>query len=150
MEAWLRSEPEHLAFTEVWRDLLQVLERKMEFKTLAGKENKFQATASEESQGILIETDSKNIVFDALDLLDFWQQLRSYGFTSRQIAPSGLSRSSYYLMPIFAELDYVVAASISESYERLRNGSKTIGLQYVPQRQADPMSLFHPARSLTL
>ena len=150
MEAWLRSEPEHLPFTEVWRDLLQVLERKTEFKTLAGKNNRFRATASEKSQGILIETNSKKILFDALDLLDFWQQLRSYGFTSRQIAPSGLSRKSYYLMPIFAELDYATAASISESYERLRNGSTAIGLQYVPQPQTDPMNLFNDASSVTL
>ncbi len=150
MEAWLRSEPEHLPFTEVWRDLLQVLERKTEFKTLAGKDNSFRATASEKSHGILIETNNKKILFDALDLLDFWQQLRSYGFTSRQIAPSGLSRKSYYLMPIFAELDYATEASLSESYERLRNGSKTIGLQYVPQPQTDPMNLFNDARSVTL
>ena len=150
MEAWLRSEPEHLPFAEVWRDLLQVLKRKTEFQTLAGKNNKFQATASEDPQGILIEADCKKAFVNAADLRDFWQQLRSYGFTSRQIAPSGLSRKSYYLMPIFAELDYAAMASISESYERLRNGSEAIGLQYVPHPQANPMGLFHAPSSMTL
>ena len=150
METWLRSEPAHLPFAEVWLDLLQVLEQQTEFRTLAGKNNKFQAAAVEDPQGILIKTDRTKAFFDASDLLDFWQQLRSYGFTSRQIAPSGLSRKSYYLMPIFAELDYVVAASMSESYGRLWNGSKTIGLQYVPQPQTNSMSLFHAASSISL
>ena len=150
MEAWLRSEPEHLPFSEVWLDLLQVLNRKTEFQTLAGENNKFRAIASENPQGILIEARSKKVFVDVSDLLDFWQQLRSYGFTSPQIAPSGLSRKSYYLMPIFTELDYAAKASISESYERLRNGSETIGLQYVPQPQINPMRLFHAANSITL
>ena len=95
MEDWLRSEPLHLPFAEVWLDLVRVLEQKTEFQTLAGK-NKFKAIAFEDPQGILIEADSKKFFVDASDLLDFWQQLRSYGFTSRQIAPSGLSRNSYY------------------------------------------------------
>ena len=148
METWLRSEPEHLPFAEVWLDLLRVLEQKMEFRTLAGNNKKFKAIASEDPQGVWIESDTKRVFVDASGLLDFWQQLRSYGFTSRQIAPSGLARNSYYLMPIFAELDYVVAASISESYERLRNGSETIGLQYVPQPLTSQMGLFNA--SLTL
>ena len=150
MEAWLRSEPEHLPFAEVWLDLLQVLKRKTEFQTLAGKNNKFQATACEDPQGILIESGSKKAFIDASDILDFWQQLRSYGFTSRRIAPSGLSRRSYNLMPIFAELDYIEPASISESYERLKNGSEAIGLQYLPKAQIDSSNLFHNAGSVTL
>ncbi len=148
METWLRSEPAHLPFAEVWLDLLRVLERKTEFQTLAGKNNKFKAIASEDPQGIWIEADKKKAFVDASGLLDFWQQLRSYGFTSRQIAPSGLSRNSYYLMPIFAELNYVAAASISESYERLRNGSETIGLQYVPQPLTSQMGLFNASVTL--
>ena len=148
MEAWLRSEPLYLAFAEVWLDLERVLKHKTEFQTLAGKNNTYRANASEDPEGIWIEADRKKFFVDASDLLDFWQQLRSYGFTSRQIAPSGLSRNSYYLMPIFAELDYVEAASISESYERLQNGFETIGLQYVPQLQTGQMDLFHVSIAL--
>ena len=148
MDAWLRSEPANLPFDEVWLDLLQVLEQKTEFQTLAKKNNKFHATASEDPKGILIESSGRKAFVDASDLFDFWQQLRSYGFTARQIAPSGLSRKSYYLMPIFAELDYATAANISESYKRLRNGSETIGLQYVPQ--TGPVGLFHNTISVNL
>lgn len=147
MEAWLRSEPVHLPFAEVWLDLVRVLKQKTEFQTLAGN-NKFKAIASEDPQGIWIEADRKRAFVDASDLLDFWQQLRSYGFTSRQIAPSGLSRDASYLMPIFTELDYVEAARISESYERLRNGSETIGLQYVPRRHTGQIDLFQASVTL--
>ena len=71
METWLRSEPAHLPFAEVWLDLLQVLEQQTEFRTLAGKNNKFQAAAVEDPQGILIKTDRTKAFFDASDLLDF-------------------------------------------------------------------------------
>ncbi|MDE2928127.1 MAG: macro domain-containing protein [Acidobacteriota bacterium] len=148
MERWLRSEPEHLPFSEVWLDLLHLLEKKTEFQTLAGKNNKFQASASEEPKGILIRSRGRAAFVDAADLSDFWQQLRSYGFTSRQIAPSGLSRKAYYLMPIFADLNYVKAANISESYRRLRNGTETIGLQYIPQIR--PVGLFNNRISVNL
>ncbi len=153
METWLRSEPADLPFTEVWLDLLRVLEQKTEFQTLAGT-NKFKATiASKDPQGLWIETENNRAFVDAPQLLDFWQQIRSYGFTSRQIAPSGLSRHSYYLMPIFAELEYVEPSNTSESYERLRNGSEAIGLQYVPPPHVPPpqtsqMDLFRASVTL--
>ena len=132
MEAWLRSEPENLPFSEVWSDLLDLLEKQEDFHTLATKTSTFKACASEDPQGISIESGGNKRFIDFSDLFDFWQQLTSYGFSSRQIAPSGLSRKSSYLMPIFAKLSYVNLARTSESFERLQNGSETIGLQYSP------------------
>lgn len=137
-ESWLRSKPEHLPFSEVWRDLLRVLDRKTEFNTLAKTNNRFRAFLSRTSSGICVDTGKWRSLIHYSDISDFWQQIRSYGFTSRQIAPSGLSRTSSYLMPIFAELDYVSRASISTSYDRLHNGLKTIGLQYFPQPSLFP------------
>lgn len=132
MEEWLRKEPEHLPFAEVWEDLSRLLKNKQRFCTLASNSNTFNAQASFDPKGIRIESKANVQFVDYSDLFDFWQQLRSYGFTSRQIAPSGLSRKSYYLMPVFAELEYVTPARLSDSYERLQNGSDTIGLQYHP------------------
>ena len=135
MKRWLRSEPEHLPISEVWDDLLQVLECKQEFQTLSGLGNRFRAYSSLDPPGIWISTASKRTLVKMSDILDLWHQIQSYGFTSRHIAPSGLSRNSSYLMPIFAELDYVAPAILSDSYERLHNGYQTRGLQYVPQPQ---------------
>ena len=135
MKQWLRSEPEHLPISEVWDDLLQVLECKQEFQTLSGFGNRFNACSSPDPPGIWISTASKRTLVKMPDILDLWHQIQSYGFTSRRIAPSGLSRNSSYLMPIFAELDYVAPAILSDSYERLHNGYETRGLQYVPQPQ---------------
>lgn len=133
MEKWLRSEPENLPFSEVWKDIVQILERKNEFLTSAGSRNMFEAFIKENPQGIVISINNKTIFISYSELADFWHQLRCYGFTFRQIAPSGLSRRLSYLMPIFAELDYVMKTNVSESYRRLHNGTKTIGLQYWPQ-----------------
>ena len=140
IKAWIRSEPENLPFTEVWHDLVQILENKAEFLTLARANTPFKAIPIQTPQGILIQSSGRRGFINADVLLDFWQQLRSYGFTSRQIAPSGLSRMASYLMPIFVELEYITTARISDSYERLHNGTEIVGLQYLPP--LEPPSLF--------
>ena len=146
MRKWLNSEPEHLPFSEVWRDLKQVLEKNGEFQTLAGSPNTFTAASVENPEGVVIQTYGKNASINVDEIRDFWHQIRSYGFTSRQIAPSGLSRNSSYLMPIFAELDYTTATTISSSYDRLRSGLGVNGLQYIPR----PPVIQTPSRQFTL
>ena len=45
-------------------------------------------------------------------LMSFWQQLRLHGFTMRHIAP-GMDRQLSYIIPIFAELDYVSPVNVT-------------------------------------
>lgn len=140
IEEWLRSEPEHLPFTEVWHDLARVLSDRSSFKTLAERSH-FRATVTHEPEGIRLVANERVEFVRRSELVDFWQQLRVYGFTSRQIAPTGLTRRYSYLMPIFAELPYVRPVRLADSYEQLRVGAQTIGLQYMPrQREAAPTS----------
>jgi O-acetyl-ADP-ribose deacetylase (regulator of RNase III) len=132
IESWLRSEPEHLPFTEVWKDLVAVLERKRAFKTLVERAP-FRAATSEDPQGIKLAVNDRTLFVDRSELLDFWQQLRVYGFTSRQIAPTGLTGRYSYLMPVFAELPYVKPVRMADRYEQIRDGFETVGLQYIPR-----------------
>jgi O-acetyl-ADP-ribose deacetylase (regulator of RNase III) len=138
---WLRSDPESLPFTEVWEDLQKILNQKSGFETFVNH-SPFTARIAEDQRGIVIETISeKKSKIDYDWLLDFWQQLRRYGYTSRGIAPSGLDKSVSYLMPIFAHLDYVKPVQLSETDDFQ---SRFTGLQYIapPARTSQNLELF--------
>jgi len=127
---WLRSEPEHLAFAEVWEDLSALLANRQDFKTLA-KADSFRAWTVPD--GIRLAASDRTDFVSRSELLDFWQQLRVHGFTSRQIAPTGLNRRYSYLMPLFAALPYVKPVRMADEYEQISGGRETIGLQYIPE-----------------
>lgn len=125
---WLRSEPASLPFTEVWEDLQKVLKRKPDFETFVNH-SPFTARVADGQRGIVIESKSKKSTVDYELLLDFWQQLRRYGYTRRGIAPSGLDKNISYLAPIFAQLNYVKPVQLSET-DDFESRSFT-GLQYI-------------------
>ena len=77
---------------------------------------------------VLAAKQKYNIPFDAL--MSFWQQLRSHGFSMRHIAP-GLDRHISYLIPIFAELEYISPVQVADQYDTLQ-ASGIIGLQVLP------------------
>jgi O-acetyl-ADP-ribose deacetylase (regulator of RNase III) len=125
---WLRTEPDSLPFTEVWEDLQTILRMKSQFETFVNHSS-FSAKVAENQRGIVIATSSRKSTIDYDSLLDFWQQLRRYGYARRGIAPSGLDRDMSYLAPIFAELDYVKPVQLSET-DDFETNSFT-GLQYI-------------------
>lgn len=129
---WLNSEPESLSFNEVWDDLRNILAKRREFTTFATK-SQYIAKLDELSMQIIIETKNKRLTFTYDNLLDFWQQLRRYGFSKRCIVPNGLERYIGHLVPIFSELDYVQPVKLADKYENLQN-NPSIGLQYIPPK----------------
>jgi len=147
MEEWLRSEPEQLAFAEVWRDLQHLIANSHTFETLAAQ-TRFTASVSDDPVGVRVVTNSKQVLFTYDELLDFWQQLRSYGYTFRSIAPSGLTRDASYLYPLFSRLSYVTPIEMSASYSRLRRGNDSIGLQYRPRPRVAELPLFRDSVAL--
>lgn len=138
---WLRSEPASLPFAEVWEDLKRALKKKSEFETLTTRSS-FSARLAEDQRGIVIEAKSKKSTVGYDLLLDFWQQLRRYGYTRRGIAPSGLDKNVSYLAPIFAQLDYVKPVQLSETDDF--ESKSFIGLQYFapPAQTAHNLELF--------
>jgi O-acetyl-ADP-ribose deacetylase (regulator of RNase III) len=131
MKKWLRSEPTSLPFSEVWDDLTQLLTSKNHFFTVA-QQNPFRAEISDAPKSIKITAANQTYHILYEDLMAFWQQLRSHGFSTRIIAP-GIDRQVSYLIPIFSELDYVAPVHLTENYEQLQKASSTTtGLQILP------------------
>ena len=129
MREWLRAEPTSLPFAEVWDDLVRLVSEEQDFKTVA-KSSPFIAQVVQEPKGIEILSGSSQqhfIPYD--DLVSFWQQLRTHGFTMRHIAP-GIDRLISYLIPVFAKLEYVVPVHVADRFDNLANA--VVGLQILP------------------
>ena len=124
---WLRLQPDALPFSEVWDDLTALLTKQQTYNT-ASTGSMFTATI-QDGQGIRIESSGHVYNIPTEDLFDFWQQLRSFGFSSRHIAPN-LSRHISYIIPIFSELPYIKPVKLSEDY--LSSSPLTLGLQFIP------------------
>jgi len=130
MREWLRSEPTSLPFSEVWEDLQELLERQHTFETIS-RGSGFSVSVSTEPRGLTVSAAGGNRYHIAYDtLLAFWQQLRAYGFSTRQIAP-GLDREMSYVMAVFARLSYIKPVKVAWEYRGLSRNSD--GLQVLPQ-----------------
>ena len=113
--SWLRSTPAALPFDEVWHDLTGILAATNEFATIP-KGSVYRAEVSSRSHDhptLCISTGTRRYHYNRDILLDFWQQLRDYGFMHRSIAPP-YHRVSY-LNPIFERLPYVERVTVSDS-----------------------------------
>ena len=129
MSDWLRTEPESLPFSEVWEDIESILKDKSEYKTVA-KKNQFSAYVSHEPLGICVKTAAQKYMLPYDTLSSLWQQLRTYGFSMRHIAP-GIDRQVSYVLSIFAELEYVTPVYLADDYSKYESASM-IGLQVLP------------------
>ena len=128
IDSWLRSEPSALPFDEVWQDIVKILHHRAEFKTPA-KGNSYTVYATEAPPSITVKSCGRTSRIIADELLEFWQQLRDYGFTHSSIAPE--HRHVSYLIPVFGELTYVQRVTVSDSTKRLKT-NPAVGLQVLP------------------
>jgi len=139
---WLRSEPQSLAFSEVWDDLKKVIQSDNNFRTLV-KKTEYSINLSKKEKSLIIYA-SKKITVSYNELLDLWQQFRNYGFISREFI-SGLSQKIYYLFPLFERLPYVQLVKISESYDFYNQPAyamQLVPLGYPKQKETLQFSLF--------
>lgn len=116
MSEWLRTAPEELSFVEVWEDLVSLLDRRHVFRTFrTDKPYRVELAQGDRDEIRIVRESNKSLVpYD--DLLDFWQQLRTFGFTSTRSAPSNRSKNASYVAPVFAELEYVEPVRIATYY----------------------------------
>jgi len=124
-----------------------LLNSKQQFETI-GNQNPFTANISQEPPGIQIEIAKKRYFLSYEALQTFWQQLRTHGFSMRKIAPD-INKKIYYLIPIFAQLDYVTPVHISDEYGNLQNAAVT-GLQILPSAFTNRSSFFSQPLQLSL
>jgi len=133
IKEWLRSQPHTLSFNEVWSDLKEMLPRKPKFRTAT---KSFTARIIDENKDryLVIATESRLYKIEYEDLREVWSRFRSHGYLRRGIVSRVIEKILSYIMPIFAELDYVERVELSETGDFSRNliGKKTVtGLQYV-------------------
>ena len=128
IEKWLRSEPTALLFDEVWRDIVFLLQSQNSFVTRT-KSNAFTAIVQDDPPALHVTSAGRSFRIVEEEIVDFWQQLRDYGFTHRRIAPN--IRYLSYLMPVFEQLPYVRPVAVSESAVRLRTNPES-ALQMIP------------------
>ena len=129
MSDWLRTEPQSLPFSEAWEDIKSILKDKSEYKTVV-KKNPFSAYVSHEPLGICVKAAAQKYMLPYETLSSLWQQLRTYGFSMRHIAP-GIDRQVSYVLSIFAELEYVTPVHVADDYRKYDSASAT-GLQILP------------------
>lgn len=129
MQKWLRSEPASLPFIEVWEDVRNLLKQQNTFQTVVNQ-SPFKAYITDDSPGLVIESgeNTDHIPYDSV--MAFWQQLRTYGFSMRHIAP-GIDRKLSYLTAIFSSLEYVKPVRVADQFDRLGKYPIT-GLQILP------------------
>ena len=129
IRGWLRTEPQSMPFSEVWEDIKAILDEHNEYKTVA-KNNSFSAYISHDPLGIRVVVAERQYILPYDKLLSLWQQLRTYGFSMRHIAP-GIDRQVSYVLSIFAELEYVTPVYLADDYSKFGSASM-IGLQILP------------------
>jgi len=108
-KAWLRSEPESLAFTEVWEDLANIVAEETAFSTLDGQEH-FTVElfeSDDEDRGLKISLSTETVYVYKDQLLDLWQQIRDIGLCIPRIMPSGLDIHARHLLPLLSKLPYM-------------------------------------------
>jgi len=147
IEEWLRTEPLTLSFSEVWKDLDELLAKKSEFKTLT-KESKFRARILDDRDTKLIEDYKKFLVIETKtrihkieyeQLLHVWQQFRTHGYLRRGIVSNLMEREMSYLIPILSELDYVQTIELSETG---KFSNMVSGIQYMAPPRLEQPTLF--------
>ena len=146
MREWLRSEPTSLPFSVVWGDLVRLLERQSDFRTIT-HHKVFRAQISKNPLGLQIMAGGSRqcIRYDAI--MAFWQQLGIHGFSMRRIAP-GINGKMSYMVPVFSHLPYVKPVKVAEEYDRLIQHPMS-GLQVLPSafghsREHVQLPLFKP------
>lgn len=146
IKRWLRTDPESLAFTEVWDDLLSVIERQPDFATF-DDETPFQATSvTEPEEGILIHK-GEELTFVSKDaLLDLWQHIRGFGFAMERSMPSGLDRHARYVVALMARLPYLKPVLVSRDYGKMNR--RAVGLQLLPRISEPKGALFAGIRAV--
>lgn len=139
---WLQSEPESLAFLEVWDDLLAVLRKRQEFATLdAGKRFAIRPTTTP-AEGLVFQ-DGEELFVPQDALLDAWQHLRSVGFLTVEGLTQGLDMHADKVMALLATLPYLKPAKIAAK-QAIKGENFSLAIQFVPRPAKEQITLHHP------
>ena len=142
---WLRSEPESLAFNEVWADLIAAIASDPDCVAI-GTGERFGIRIGGEENSIILERLNETIEIPNDAFLDLWQQLRASGFLSGDYLPRGLSDYSDLIIPLMAKLPYIRAVEMAARSLPLSAGMRIIPAINSPKQ---PELLLFPVGAVT-
>ena len=145
MKRWLRSEPESLAFSEVWADLIAATASDPLCADISTGES-FRIRIGGEEDSIILELVDRPIHIPQDVFLDLWQQLRTTGFLGSEYLPRGLGDYSDKIVPLMTKLPYIRKVNMGE-----RTYPLSVGLRIIPasdDAKLPQLSLF-PAGAVT-
>ena len=129
MKQWLRSEPESLAFNEVWADLIIAIASDPHCVAIGTGES-FRVLISGEENSIILERMNRSIEIPEDVFLTLWQQLRTSGFLGGEYLPCGLSEYSDLIIPLMTKLIYIRKVEMAEQSNQPH--SLAVGLRIIP------------------
>ncbi len=137
-EEWLRSEPESLAFSEVWSDLQYYLKDPNE---LTAKGNKpFRVDFNDDPKGMTVHRNDGSFFAHYDELLNIWQELRETGIMSVSKLPGELDREYEYIFAIFLKLPYMQEIKVSTKKD-LKTSPQTKAIMYRSRPSKEQLEL---------
>jgi O-acetyl-ADP-ribose deacetylase (regulator of RNase III) len=145
MKKWLRSEPESLAFNEVWADLIAAIAANP-YCTAIGTGEHIRIRIGGDEDSIILELADETIPIPQDAFLDLWQQLRAAGFLGSDYLPCGLSEYAHLIIPLMTKLRYIHKVEMAEQSYPL-----SVGLRIVPVIDSPKQAelLLFPASAVT-
>lgn len=113
IKKWLRSEPESLAFGEVWTDLLNAIAADPNV-TEINDNGVCQVVVGNDEHTLTFERPGQSFTIVDEDLMDLWQQLRGAGFAGGDYFPSGLDAYRGWIIPLLTKLPYIQPVKMRE------------------------------------
>lgn len=130
-KSWLQSEPENLAFEEVWDDIVDMIQKDSTFSDLT-RQSSFKITIIHEPEHGLQVTDGQDYFIPKDALLEVWQHIRSAGFVSASSLVEGLDCHAGQVMALFAKLPYIRSTHVAQ-FGMSNKKDFQYALQYVPR-----------------
>ena len=115
VKTWLRQEPESLAFTEVWDDLVVMLASPSHLHTYDHNEP-FTALLDSTNRGLILRTQHHEHVIPYDALTELWQFVRQSGFVAGTRLPGGYHVVHSYLLTLLAQLPYLAPVVMTERH----------------------------------
>jgi len=140
IKKWLRSEPESLAFIEVWEDIEELLEKQDSFFTLDSKIGFTAKIVDKPEKAILIKSQGKQLYIYEEEMVNLWQFIRGFGFFIKDIMTNELEEYLPFLVAMLRNLPYLKPVLVTSDYNKIKNSSDSnnaIGLQFTPQSLKD-------------
>ena len=129
IKKWLQSEPDALAFNEVWADLIAAIVLDPKVPASSGKAT-CQIKVDGDEQSLTLGLPNETITIPDKAFLELWQQLRGAGFAGGDNFPSGLDTYSEWIIPLLTKLPYIQPVAIVEHSGAERHTRPGLRLQH--------------------